>query len=285
MPAPNDMNPMTDPSSSEPSVSKRTILVAGLPCDIYGLEELASQQPSLPDHVSVLWLHHPRTRAKEDMAAFAARAVSGWHQRRSENSNLTRGLVAVVFDQRNHGGRLVEERANKAWRGGNQTHAVDMFGAISGMVRDTSGLMDLIGAHLKVEVEGILEGRNTEAGEGGEPVEWKGEVDHHCLLGVSLGGHSAWQTLFAEDRLSTAVVIIGCPDFMGELVVVAPCQAYTAVPSAVLAEDDVQLTIPLASTTHQSRQTVQTSHLQSQGQRRLVPRKPEFPPGSGTLVP
>lgn len=33
-------------------------------------------------------------------------------------------------------------------------------------------------------------------------------------MGVSLGGHVAWQALFNDPRITAAVVVIGCPDYM-----------------------------------------------------------------------
>jgi hypothetical protein len=36
------------------------------------------------------------------------------------------------------------------------------------------------------------------------------------VLGVSLGGHAAWQVFFNEPRVTAAVVIIGCPDYIRE---------------------------------------------------------------------
>jgi len=39
-------------------------------------------------------------------------------------------------------------------------------------------------------------------------------IDQHLVLGISLGGHSAWQVLFNEPRVTAAVIIIGCPDYM-----------------------------------------------------------------------
>lgn len=196
---------MTGQAAIKSAVSKRAILMAGLACDVYGLEELAAQSDSA---ISCLWLHHPRTRAKEDMADFAQHIVGSWLQRREElqGSASRRGLIAIVYDQRNHGGRLVDKRANGAWRGGNQAHAVDMFGAIRGMVSDNEVLMDLVEGYVRMEIEEIQ----------GKGAEWTGAVDQHLVLGVSLGGHSAWQSLFAEKRVSAGVVVIGCPDFMGE---------------------------------------------------------------------
>lgn len=37
------------------------------------------------------------------------------------------------------------------------------------------------------------------------------------VLGISLGGHAAWQIFFSEPRVTTVVVIIGCPDYMRKL--------------------------------------------------------------------
>ena len=34
------------------------------------------------------------------------------------------------------------------------------------------------------------------------------------VLGVSLGGHAAWHCIFHDPRITTAVVIIGCPDYI-----------------------------------------------------------------------
>ncbi len=106
-----------------------------------------------------------------------------------------RGLIALAYDQRNHGSRMVNEKANGAWKEGNETHAQDMLGIISGMVADQSLLIDAIGGYL------FHDGDHK-------------SIDQHLALGVSLGGHSVWQAMFAEPRLTAGVVIIGCPDQM-----------------------------------------------------------------------
>ena len=36
----------------------------------------------------------------------------------------------------------------------------------------------------------------------------------HLVLGVSLGGHAAWQCALLESRITTAVIVIGCPDYV-----------------------------------------------------------------------
>ncbi|GAW18547.1 hypothetical protein ANO14919_080230 [Xylariales sp. No.14919] len=189
-------NPMTVPSTNHPAVSKTTLPIAGLQVDIFGLAEL----PPAATMISCLWLHHPRLRRKEDMAYIADEMVSAFNASPSASTS-TRGLIAVAFDQRNHGSRLVSNAANEAWRQGNSTHAQDMFGTVSGMVMDTIHLLDVL--------EGYLFGAGD--GPGASPGR---HIDCNLVLGVSLGGHSAWQLLFADPRVIAGVIVIGCPDYM-----------------------------------------------------------------------
>ncbi|KAL1840225.1 hypothetical protein VTJ49DRAFT_708 [Mycothermus thermophilus] len=171
-----------------PTVSMQTINMAGLPVDVYGLADLAASVT----RVSCLWLHHPRTRDRAHLADTAARCVGAWNARRE--GAQTRGLVALAYDQRNHGSRLVDEKANGSWRDGNPRHAIDMFGGIMGMVGDQRGLLDL--------VEGYLFPDSNI------------KIDQHLALGVSLGGHSVWQLMMADPRVTVGVAVIGCPDYM-----------------------------------------------------------------------
>ena len=39
-------------------------------------------------------------------------------------------------------------------------------------------------------------------------------ISDNIILGVSLGGHSAWQCIFYEKRFRAAVIVIGCPDYI-----------------------------------------------------------------------
>lgn len=34
-------------------------------------------------------------------------------------------------------------------------------------------------------------------------------------LGISLGGHSVWHLLLHEPRITTGIIVIGCPDYLG----------------------------------------------------------------------
>lgn len=183
---PDPMEGLPDP----PAVSVETLAVTGIMVDVYGLQEL----PSNLTHVSVLWLHNPRLGTKARMAPMAQRAVGEYNATRQASS--TRGLIAAAFDQRNHGTREVHPLSNQSWKKGNPHHAQDMVGIISGTVVDTSLLIDALPAYL------FLESCPS------PPV-----FDQHICLGVSLGGHSTWQALFAEPRITAGVSIIGCPDF------------------------------------------------------------------------
>jgi hypothetical protein len=63
------------------------------------------------------------------MAPIAAQAIDHWNERLGERGSVgkRKGLIAVSFDQRNHGTRLVDQRANEDWRRKNDRHAMDMF--------------------------------------------------------------------------------------------------------------------------------------------------------------
>ncbi|CAK7230634.1 hypothetical protein SBRCBS47491_007651 [Sporothrix bragantina] len=210
-------NPMPD-LPPPPAVSRRTIPMAGLLVDLYGLAEL----PADTESVSVLWLHHPRLRSREDMADIGARCVHAVAEN-SQKRGTRHRLVAAAFDQRNHGSRLVSPRANKAWREGNTTHAQDMFGMIAGTVTDTHLLIDLVGGyhhHDGHDSDGQTEGDKKSDSDAGADADFASgllpghvAVTQHLVLGVSLGGHSGWQLLFGDDRVTAGVLIIGCPDY------------------------------------------------------------------------
>lgn len=65
------------------------------------------------------------------MAGVATAVIDDWNQRLRSRAfppaAKIRGLIAVSFDQRNHGTRKVDALANEAWRQGNDRHAQDMF--------------------------------------------------------------------------------------------------------------------------------------------------------------
>ncbi|PGH10879.1 hypothetical protein AJ79_05239 [Helicocarpus griseus UAMH5409] len=181
-----------------PRISKSSFTVAGIPVTVYGLSDL----PPDVTHVAVLWLLHPRLRSHECMEPIAAYCIHHWNDNCKKDDG-PKGLIAISFDQRNHGSRLVDNRANLAWAQGNKSHAVDMFSIYppvlplrptDGTAMDTSLLMDHIPSYLF-------------------PSNFPCITQNLCL-GVSLGGHASWLLLVHEPRITAAVSVIGCPDYI-----------------------------------------------------------------------
>lgn len=106
-------------------VSAKEYHIAGILVTVYGLDEL----PNVTN-VACLWLLHPRLQKHAIMAPVAAAAILDWNnklrQSQSASSN-PKGLIAVSFDQRNHGTREVSKLGNESWKSGNPMHAPDMF--------------------------------------------------------------------------------------------------------------------------------------------------------------
>ncbi|KAL8868198.1 MAG: hypothetical protein Q9174_005147 [Haloplaca sp. 1 TL-2023] len=168
-------------------MSSKTYVIAGISVRIYGLEELA---PEVKE-VACLWLLHPRLQTQECMSPLAAATLKDWNQR---DQSRPKGLLAVSFDQRNHGSREIDPLANEAWRSGNERHAQDMFSIYHGTATDTSLLITYISSYIFPSSER--------------------EITTNLVLGISLGGHAAWQCLFHDPRISAAVIVIGCPDYL-----------------------------------------------------------------------
>jgi hypothetical protein len=106
-------------------VSKKSFSVAGIITDVYGLDEL----PNQTTEVACLWLLHPRLQTRAYMEFVAVATVRDWNKRLKDGraGASPKGLIAVSFDQRNHGSRELSPSANEAWRAGNETHAQDML--------------------------------------------------------------------------------------------------------------------------------------------------------------
>ena len=118
-------NPLVNTYPMSPlSTSKKTFYIAGIITTVYGLDEL---DPTVQD-VACLWLLHPRLQTQESMAPVAASNIHAWTEKKQKTKEeKALGLICVSFDQRNHGSREVHALSNEAWRGGNKTHAQDMF--------------------------------------------------------------------------------------------------------------------------------------------------------------
>lgn len=115
------------PRSDSPSISRKTFPIAGILTTVFGLDEL----PPNASDIACLWLLHPRLATQERMSGIASSVITDWNNRIrggcSASNQQAKGLIAVSFDQRNHGTRLVDPLANEAWKQGNPRHAQDMF--------------------------------------------------------------------------------------------------------------------------------------------------------------
>ncbi|KAL4805265.1 hypothetical protein BDV18DRAFT_17337 [Aspergillus unguis] len=192
---------MTDPLKpleTEPryrdtdGVSRKTFPVAGILTTVFGLDEL----PADASEVACLWLLHPRLGTIERMVPIAVAVINDWNKRIQEGrsgSGKPKGLIAVAFDQRNHGMRLVDPLCNESWKKGNPRHAQDMFSVFQGTARDTSILIDYLPAFVFPKTDR--------------------RISENLVLGVSLGGHAAWSLILHEPRITAGVVVIGCPDY------------------------------------------------------------------------
>jgi pimeloyl-ACP methyl ester carboxylesterase len=178
-----------------PHLSSKTFHIAGILTTVFGLDEL----PSNTKETACLWLLHPRLQTQACMQPFAASAIANWNERiregRAGSKQPSKGLIAVSFDQRNHGTREVDKLANEAWRSGNPRHAQDMFSQIHGNAEDTSILLDYLEAYIFPENDSI-------------------RITQNLVFGISLGGHAAWQVLLRDQRITTGIVGIGCPDYV-----------------------------------------------------------------------
>lgn len=121
---------MTDPmgsldnlGSGEPANVSRTVFtIAGISVTVFGLQQLRAEA----SEVACLWLLHPRLGTQKRMIRFANATITDWNTKNQDNPSA-KGLIAVSFDQRNHGSRLIDGLANEAWKKGNPRHAQDMF--------------------------------------------------------------------------------------------------------------------------------------------------------------
>jgi len=163
-------------------VSWKRYNIGGILLTVYGLEEL----PSNKDNVTCLWLLHGRGDTQDSMSFIAAAMIRAWDKKKEKGE---KSLICVAFDQRNHGSRMIDNRANESWNGGNPTHGPDMYTLYTGTAQDVSQLISHIPAYLSFR-----------------------PVDHICG-GVSLGAHATWHCVLHDSRISAAIVIIGGADY------------------------------------------------------------------------
>ncbi|PWW72906.1 hypothetical protein C7212DRAFT_220575 [Tuber magnatum] len=166
--------PISDPTLLQLPLDTRTLTIGGLAIKIYGLGAHSASTP-----LTCIHLLHPRQQTHEYMTGIARSLLHTYG---------TQALICASFDSRNHGARTTSPLANESWKGGNATHAEDMFSVYHGTVEDLRMVVEYLGVYLR-------------------------RVVRHFVVGVSLGGHAAYLAL-ALPRVEGVVSVIGCPDFV-----------------------------------------------------------------------
>ncbi|KAF2718748.1 hypothetical protein K431DRAFT_230145 [Polychaeton citri CBS 116435] len=168
-----------------PAVSWKRLHVGGILLTVYGLDELGHDSDT--SGIACCWLLHGRGDTQDSMAFCAGAFISAWQKARKEGQPP---LVCVAFDQRNHGSRMIDNRSNESWKGGNPTHGPDMFSIYSGTAQDVSFLISHLPEYIPFTPRS------------------------HLCCGVSLGGHATWQVILHDPRVTAAIVVIGSPDYI-----------------------------------------------------------------------
>jgi len=171
------------------AITVHTRNIGGLAVDIFQRDDRIAAP-----RLTVLFILHGRLESRNDVRAQAEHVLKAVYP----NSSLTRDLLVVTFDHRNHGDRLVDGSANLGWHRkperNNPNHAIDMYAVQWGTAQDVSFLIDFLPSYLYP-----LGGRS---------------IDTWAVAGISLGGHSTWTCLRNDSRISIGIPIIGCPDFL-----------------------------------------------------------------------
>ncbi|KAL7748837.1 hypothetical protein RI367_005750 [Sorochytrium milnesiophthora] len=179
-------------SSSAPHAPAcERVAVGGIQLHMYGLPKASSADaPLIP--VRVMFVLHWRAGDAEKIRpmceAIAALSTPATH------------IIAVTFDMRNHGTRLVESKANYSWREPtpdgrierNMEHAYEMYAVQYGSAKDVSFLIDVLPPFL--QARGLV-------------------AERWGVAGISLGAHAALIAVANEERLDVAVSIVGCADY------------------------------------------------------------------------
>jgi len=210
-------------------VVKETLNVAGLLTTVYAPSHLRNKRSS--ESVVVLFFLGNR-KAPIDLIDPTAQAAFAWvAEKQASSKQNPRDFIVVTFEHRNHGKRLVDERANLGWslkpEEHNERQATDLYGMIMGAVNDISFLIDFLPAYLfpndeRTIGEWVLAGFSL-----GAHVTWLGlrhgtptALAHHVPKNAA---HTARPPIFLlisrnpaflEPRIRIGIPISGCPDYL-----------------------------------------------------------------------
>ncbi|RPB21262.1 hypothetical protein L211DRAFT_851626 [Terfezia boudieri ATCC MYA-4762] len=209
-----------DAAAAPSDISAHTYCISGIQVHVYGLDQLralldppssSSSPSSRLTSLSILHTLHPRLQTHAYMAPIIRQCLDDHYQ---PHAATTSGLLGISFDQRNHGAREVSPLANYAFTSPrlphphahepNPTHAMDMLGIYAGTTLDLGLIIDLLPSYLEFH----FNPPSTTA-----PYIPLPPITQHIALGVSLGGHAAYLAALHLPKITSAIIVIGCPDY------------------------------------------------------------------------
>ncbi|KAI0327730.1 hypothetical protein GY45DRAFT_1092976 [Cubamyces sp. BRFM 1775] len=181
-------------SKKAPEPQRQTFVIAGITVNVYSQPK--ATKPGAP--VAVMFLLHGRNGSALKMGEFVNGIFDEIHAHRKKHGGEAQDLYIATFDQRNHGKRMVDKKANQGWfddpEQNNDRHAIDMYAIQTGTAQDVSYLIDFLPSYLFPNEERA--------------------ISQFLCVGKSLGGHATWIVLRNEPRIKVAVPIIACPDYL-----------------------------------------------------------------------
>lgn len=166
-------------------------MIGGINVYIYGLSRISKLTDS--DSLCVLYLAHARCGVYQDCEKLAHLWLNHYYQHKAEKDIH---LIAVTFDLRNHGTRIVDPKFNEDWAAGNDAHSLDMTTIIQGSAEDFKLVIEYLPLYLPHYFEHINPGKHL-----------------NIVSGVSLGGHVTWRVAgMVPDKVSAIAPIIGTPN-------------------------------------------------------------------------
>ncbi|KAI8970643.1 Alpha/Beta hydrolase protein [Trametes punicea] len=176
----------------EPKI--QMFVIGGITVNVYSQPK--ATKPDVP--VAVMFLLHGRNGSALKMGEFVNGIYDEVHAHRRKHGGDAQDLYIATFDQRNHGKRLVDKKANQGWfddpEQNNERHAIDMYAIQTGTAQDVSYLIDFLPSYLFPNEER--------------------KISQFLCVGKSLGGHATWIVLRNEPRIKVGVPIIACPDYL-----------------------------------------------------------------------
>lgn len=189
-----------------PLIPPKEFFVGGFTIKVFNTECLASYIEKCNNthgleeiKINVLYLVHQRTGDDSYTSAIAQHIIESFTKQNDAP------LIAVTFDLRNHGKRVVDEFRNDTWKGGNKNHAMDMVSAIHGNVADLKLIVDYLPVCLD------LDPLNKDPD---MPIKF-----NNIVAGYSLGGHIVIRFANAYPGLVSIInPNIGCYDMSSLLI-------------------------------------------------------------------